>query len=235
MRIYLIDVEQLQDEKAGEELIKRAYHLIDEFRRSKADRCRNAASRALALGAGLALQLAASGYTADRPDLGSALPLVFTAEEAVKILEKGGGVIGLTYLIGESGKPCFKPGQDIPAFGNGIPHFSISHSGKYAALVLSEHETGIDIQQKKEIDTGKLSGHFFTDKESEMIKSDPELFFTIWARKEAFGKCEGTGLRSALRTDLSDLDSRHLDDFRWSESCTPDGYVLCVCEKYPGH
>ena len=87
MRLYLIDVEQLQDEETGRNLCERARELIDVYRRDKADKCRSISARGLSLGVGLALQLAARGYVEDVARAAKGIPITLTAEEAVKVLD----------------------------------------------------------------------------------------------------------------------------------------------------
>lgn len=231
MKIYLVDVEQLQDKITGEELSERASLLIDDYRRSKADRCKSPATRGSTLGVGLALQLAARGVCSD--DRAGSVPDIISvkAEKAVEILEGYRKAVDLKYCFGENGKPFLAPGQKIPAYENGIPFISISHSGKYVALTVSERETGIDLQERKNVSTDKLSGRFFTEKEAEEIRREPELFFTFWTRKEAWGKCEGCGIGPALLKDLTESGKEMSDAYRWYEYELPDGYALCVCEK----
>lgn len=229
MKIYLIDVEKLQDKNTGDELSERARLLIDDYRRLKADKCKSPVTRGPALGAGLALQLAAIGYTRD--DQAENERIVLTAEEAVKVLDGYGEVIDLSYDLGDNGKPYLTQGQMIPAFKNHVPFISISHSGKYAALAVSDFETGIDLQKKKAVDTDKLSERFFTERESDEVRRDPEMFFWLWARKEAWGKCEGCGIGPALKKDLTDIHNGYSASYRWIEEELPEEYVLCVCEK----
>ncbi|MBP1585919.1 MAG: 4'-phosphopantetheinyl transferase superfamily protein [Lachnospiraceae bacterium] len=255
MKIYLVDVEQLQDKSTGEELSERASLLIDDYRRSKADRCKSPATRGSALGVGLALQLAARGVCSEDPEIGynsrvigygsddqagygsddraGSVPEIISvkAEKAVEILEGYGKAVDLKYCFGENGKPFLAPGQKIPAYENGIPFISISHSGRYVALAVSERETGIDLQERKSVSTDKLSGRFFTEKEAEEIRREPELFFTFWTRKEAWGKCEGCGIGPALLKELTESGKEMSDAYRWYEDELPDGYALCVCEK----
>lgn len=231
MRIYLLDVEQLQDENAGEALSGRARLLIDDYRRSKAEQCKNSSSQGSALGVGLALQLAARGYVEDVSRAAKGIPIALTAEEAIRILERNGEVIKLAYSIENSGKPYLEPGLKIPAGELGIPFISISHSGRYVVLALSYYEIGIDIQQRKGLNTEKIAKRFFTEKEANLIHKDPNLFFTIWARKEAWGKCEGGGLVPAMQRDFSDISKGLSRFYMWSENYSPEGYALCVCEK----
>ena len=231
MRLYLIDVEQLQDEESGRTLCERARDLIDSYRRDKADKCRSMSARGLSLGVGLALQLAARGYVEDVSRAAKGIPIALKAEEAVKVLERNGEPIKLAYSIENSGKPYLEPDIDIPAGETGIPFLSISHSGKYVALALSYYEIGIDIQERKPINTEKISTRYFTEKEAALIGRDPALFFTFWSRKEAWGKCEGGGLVPGLHRDFSDLSKGLSRYYMWNENNNPEGYSLCVCEK----
>ena len=231
MRLYLIDVEQLQDEETGRNLCERARDLIDVYRRDKADKCRSISARGLSLGVGLALQLAARGYVEDVARAAKGIPIALTAEEAVRVLERNGEPIKLAYSIENSGKPYLEPGIDIPVGETGIPFLSISHSGKYVALALSYYEIGIDIQERKPINTEKISTRYFTEREAALIRRDPALFFTFWSRKESWGKCEGGGLVPGLHRDFSDLSKGLSRYYLWNENNNPEGYSLCVCEK----
>ena len=231
MRLYLLDVEQLQDEEAGADLRDRARNLIDDYRRSKADQCKSIPARGLALGVGMLLQLAARGYVEDVSRAAQGIPIELTAEEAVRILARNGEVLKLAYSIENSGKPYLEPDLQIPAGDRGIPFISISHSGRYVALALSYYEVGIDIQMRKDMDTQKISSRFFTEKETGLIHKDSNLFFTLWSRKEAWGKCEGCGIASALQRDFSDVSKGLSRFYMWSENNAPAGYAMCVCEK----
>jgi phosphopantetheinyl transferase (holo-ACP synthase) len=230
MRLYLLDVEQLQREAPGCGLCEKARNLIDSYRREKADKCRKGSARGLSLGAGLALQLAVRGYTdGDADEDGH--PIYLTAGEAIKLLEGYGEPVELTYLTNENGKPYLNPDMVLPPGIEKIPFISLSHSGSFVALAVSEHETGTDIQQKKLLNTEKISGRFFTESENALISEDRNMFFTIWSRKEAWGKCEGGGLAPAIKMDFSDISGELSQDHIWYEGNAPEGYALCVCEK----
>jgi len=231
MRLYLLDVEQLQDERSGGNLSERAIGLIDDYRKEKALLCRHFDSKGTAIGVGLVLQLAARGYVEDISRASKGIPISLTAEEAVKVLSRNGETIKLAYSVENSGKPYWEPNQKMPISVYQTPFLSISHSGRYVALSLSYYEVGVDIQQRKNINTDRISDRFFTERESALIARDPELFFTIWSRKEAWGKCEGGGLVPAMHRDFSDLTKDLCRYYIWSENNAPSGYSLCVCEK----
>lgn len=230
MRLYLLDVKQLQNEESGTVLIDRARRLIDSNRRDKADKCKISSARGLSLGAGLALQLAVRGYTNGETDE-SGYPIELTAGEAIELLEGYGEPLNLSYLTNENGKPYLDPDMVLLMVMDNIPFISLSHSGSYVALAVSEREVGADIQQKKLINTERISGRFFTESENFLISGDRDMFFTIWSRKEAWGKCEGGGLGTAIKMDLSDISGKLSQDHIWYEACVPEGYALCVCEK----
>ena len=231
MRLYLLDVEQLQDERSGRALCEKAIDLIDDYRKDKALQCRHFASKGTAIGVGLVLQLAARGYVEDISRASKGIPISLTAEEAIRVLARNGEAIKLAYSIENSGKPYWEPNLKVPVSETQTPFLSISHSGRYVALSLSYYEIGVDIQQRKNIKTEKISDRFFTEKETALISRDPELFFTIWSRKEAWGKCEGGGLVPAMHRDFSDLTRDLCRYYIWSENNAPSGYSLCVCEK----
>lgn len=87
--------------------------------------------------------------------------------------------------LGEHGKPysdkCAK-------------HFSVSHSGDYTLLAVSDENVGIDIE-KADRGFGIKAEKVFTDEELEWLKTEPENgFLRLWTMKEALSKIVGTGL-----------------------------------------
>lgn len=109
------------------------------------------------------------------------------------------------------GKPVLEPNRGIC--------FSVSHTGDVFACVIAEMEetssVGLDIQQSRNMDVQKLALRFYTEEENQWLNSNPEGFFRLWTRKEAYAKYTGAGLVSVLektsvlgRTDVifEDLD-----------------------------
>jgi len=89
------------------------------------------------------------------------------------------------FLKDENGKP-YIPG--------GAP-FSISHSGKYVAVMVGEG--GIDIQQIKNVNE-KVVKKTLSDAEMEFLSAQEDktdAFFKIWTLKEAIAKAMGTGFK----------------------------------------
>lgn len=120
-------------------------------------------------------------------------------------------------------------------------HFNLSHSGGYAALAISDAPVGIDIQKIGPY-RASLARRFFAAEEAEacerLISSDmpgkeetaAELLYTLWCRKEAYGKLKGTGLTADVlkRNMLKDMDV-HFEEY----PILPD-YRICVCSE-EGH
>ena len=127
---------------------------------------------------------------------------------------------------GEHGKPCAE-NIDI--------HFNISHSGDYAVCAVNDKPVGIDIEEIRPVnlkiarkicnadELAYIFGHEptaddFTDTTD---KDKLTRFFEIWTKKEACGKCAGTGL--LFDTPENDY---HSDIFR-----DISGYIVTVCTK----
>lgn len=110
----------------------------------------------------------------------------------------------------ESGKP----------FIAGGPHISVSHTGKLFALLVADCNVGLDIQMRKNLDAGKIAGRFFSPEEAELVKAavtsegeNPDVFFSLWTRKEAYAKYTGRGLRQVA----SGLDMLKPEDVEFRE------------------
>ena len=133
----------------------------------------------------------------------------------------------MKYTFNAYGKPYFANAEDL--------HFSISHSGEYAMVVLSDKEIGCDIQQIKDINLS-IADRFFTAEERKYVKCT-ENFFRIWTLKESFIKAIGKGLALPLNSfSIKGLDSdksyceynRELYEFKEFDKMT--GYCIAVCE-----
>lgn len=107
----------------------------------------------------------------------------------------------------ESGKPFIK--------GNPF-YISLSHSGDYAVLAVSEKPIGCDIEKIREINPEmpkKIFGEEITEKEK---------FFELWTKKESYLKLSGEGLKA-----LNKPQSRGYSFFETALS----GYKCAVCIK----
>ena len=111
--------------------------------------------------------------------------------------------------------------------------FSISHSGDFAAVAVSDNQVGVDIQipggfKKRE------KYMLFSPAENEFVNAkDPEnRFYTLWTRKEAYIKAEGGILSDAAKISLvcgGELKEK-LEEYRFETEKT-ESYYLAVCCK----
>ncbi|MCQ2547997.1 MAG: 4'-phosphopantetheinyl transferase superfamily protein [Clostridia bacterium] len=83
-------------------------------------------------------------------------------------------------VISQSGKPDFAKTY----------HFSVSHSGGYLALMVSDKPCGIDIELAKHRNWEALAKRFIKETS---ISSEAE-FYRAWVSKEAYGKMTGRGV-----------------------------------------
>lgn len=137
----------------------------------------------------------------------------------------------MQYSTNEYGKPYFINAKEL--------HFSISHSGDYAMVVLSDKEIGCDIQQIKDINMG-IADRFFTADEREYVKSTGD-FFRIWTYKESFIKAVGKGLAIPLNSFTIkglETDKPYCEYegkiYRFKEFDNINGYCIAVCEEEKG-
>ncbi len=132
-----------------------------------------------------------------------------------------------------AGKPYF---ADLPI------RFSLSHSGDKVILAVSEREIGADIEQLRPFSLG-VAKRFFTPAEQAYVfgripiaaERDRALqgqdverlrrFYTVWTKKEAYGKWQGDGMAAALAVDTMALPFYTEQDAE---------YVLAVYEATQG-
>ena len=88
-----------------------------------------------------------------------------------------------------------------PYLLNSKLHFSLSHSGSFAACALSDAPVGIDLELCGRMRDPVLR-RSFSPEEQALIRAagDPDLLFTrLWTGKESYVKATGTGILSSLR------------------------------------
>lgn len=72
--------------------------------------------------------------------------------------------------------------------------FSLSHSGLYTILAVSDCEIGADIEKIEQVRDG-IAGRVFTENEILWMNEDPEIrFFILWTLKESICKLDGRGM-----------------------------------------
>ncbi len=120
----------------------------------------------------------------------------------------------VTFSYGEHGKPCTES-----------CHFSISHCENLIAFVSHSSPIGVDIQKIETIIPPAI--RFFNENEKKCIASNPERFFEIWTKKEAYIKMLGTGLSTPLSS--FNVLSAPLSQLFFSTETA--GFALSICAE----
>ena len=142
------------------------------------------------------------------PDFGPALhehlraktnPAVHAASIAAWSLLAGGlRILGLEELPEVHFEPNGKP-----YFVNSFLYFSLSHSGRFAAALISEEPCGVDVEQVRPEVAERLRERCLSDGE----RARGCDFFEIWTEKECIAKLDGSGMRSHP-SEIDTLDPR---------------------------
>lgn len=154
-------------------------------------------------------------------------------DTAALCLAAGALIAGVLHLhedalrAGQYGKPC-APGV----------FFSLSHSGGYALLAVSDADVGADLERLRPAPM-RTAGRVFAPEELDWLAAGEDgdaRFFTLWTLKEALLKAAGCGLTQPLR------EVNVLPLLRGQAAATPegaffghtqlfDGYCLSVCTR----
>ena len=101
------------------------------------------------------------------------------------LLAKGLAMLGepmQTVAFRESGKPYF---MDSPL------HFSLSHSGEYAAALIADIPCGVDVEERRPVSEKLILRCIHPDERAAGMD-----FFEVWTKKECIAKLDGSGMRS---------------------------------------
>ena len=180
-------------------------------------------------------------------DIPSILPLLPLArqekvqklhKEADKARSAGAGWL-LQYALEQAGIP--REAQSFETSPLGKPflknhphiHFSLSHSGQWAACAVGDAPLGVDVEQPR--CTMEIAKRFFRPDELPETENK-DFLLRLWTAKEAFVKAIGGGLiipldsfqvilrenEAVLEQDLSPLSYR-LQEF------SLEGHRICLC------
>ncbi|POX45972.1 phosphopantheine-transferase PgaX [Streptomyces sp. Ru72] len=111
-------------------------------------------------------------------------------------------------------------------------HFSLSHSGGVALLGIADRVIGVDVQRLPGASTVELcGGRLHPAERGELLARPPAdqstYFARLWARKEAYLKGLGTGLRRPL-------DADYLGDGSAGSPDRPAGWTVLDVPCPPG-
>ena len=123
-----------------------------------------------------------------------------------------------------------------PYLAQGGIFFNLSHSGDYAALVLSDEEVGVDIE-KLEPPKIAVAKRFFSKPEYDWLAKHPANFYDLWVLKESYVKALGTGMTTPMSAfsivvgDEITLAGEARNDFGFYLFKQPEGYRFAVCKR----
>ncbi len=103
----------------------------------------------------------------------------------------------------ESGRSDFEilySSRGKPFDKDGNIHFSLSHSGNFAAAAFSENKIGIDIESRRDVPE-KLADRFFSPEEIRAAQ-DSASIIKLWTRKEAISKAFDIPLSEILSQNV---------------------------------
>ncbi len=146
------------------------------------------------------------------------------------------GIDGKAIVFSKSknGKPYLR--------ASGI-HFNLSHSGEYVAVALSDHDTGIDVEQIRPVNY-RIAERFFSPEEVTALNSKSgssklEYFFDLWTLKESYLKMIGTGLTRSLSSftvefvnggfRMTEKSGSRKAEIFFKQYSIDDAYKLSVC------
>ena len=194
---------------------------IDSRRKQLALRMKNnPKGRAATIGAGLLIQHAMREFDEGScRENGEDLITVISLKE---LLSEKAEVTDYAYRYGEMGKPYFVDER--------LPFFNLSHAGGLVILAVSDREVGADIQNMRSQREKNMAERFFSGEESRAVSEDEtrEVFYKLWSRKEALGKCTGEGVRPYFSRSMLELDSSDNSKYTWIEERVYDCF-LTVC------
>jgi len=133
------------------------------------------------------------------------------------------GITGEEIVKSPLGKPEFKNERNIK--------LSISHCEGAVAVLLSDHEVGIDVERVRRYER-EAARRILTEKEWSVLskeKENPEeLFFRYWTLKESYIKALGAGLTYPLKKISFTIGKDGIQSNKpWAKF-----YVVSNCEEY---
>jgi len=235
IRVYLLCVEELRQRMEGilsaggtvEDAAVPGWDKLASWQRDKVRGCAWPDAGALCLGGQLLLQYGAyEALVCQKPQekRGTGEAIRWEQWTLPQLLEGIPGPLPLQVAYGPRGKPYIYQVSW---------HYNLSHSGDYAALAISDASVGIDIQQMRP-HRDSLVKRFFSEEEAAAYENlfcgRAAFFYTLWCRKEAYGKLLGTGLTEDVlkRNMLKDTGARLY------EYGDIPGYRVCVCGRRGG-
>jgi len=148
------------------------------------------------------------------------------------------GISEYEIAYGENGKPYLAGMTDV--------NFNLSHSEERVMCVISEKETGCDVEKVKNTDF-KVAKHFCTETEYAMMQGKEtkeekeDIFFRLWTLKESFLKATGLGMKLSMKDFYFNIEEDEMtvyqkvngEQYYFKEYDLKDGYKYAVCSMTP--
>ena len=167
MMIFVTTTDSLTDEK----LYEKAYSLVPEYRRAKADRMKMRENKLQTVTAGLLLNYAVGIWnTKMREKNYKTKDIQFRRVDADSIIKANNQCFDYDIAYNSQGKPYFLSHCEI--------FFNISHSSNYVACVIGDRPVGIDIE-KEYLEITKKRYAEIQVKQFDFIKKIEGLFYII--------------------------------------------------------
>ncbi|MGN0318192.1 MAG: 4'-phosphopantetheinyl transferase family protein [Lachnospira sp.] len=240
MIIYLADIEELNNDNYN-----KALQIVSGYRLQKADSLKMEADKRRSLTAGLLLNYATGVFLKEETECnadicrknnsGDETGIILEKIPLDTIIERYNSNYDFTIKTNSYGKPYYDGKDNI--------HFSISHSGRYVACVVSTNPVGVDIEGWRDVSL-KVSERYFSGNENVWISENGESerinrFFCIWTLKEAYSKATGEGLAREIRRTEFDVENKicringqNREEVRF-ETLETDGYSVSVVVLSP--
>lgn len=114
--------------------------------------------------------------------------------------------------------------------------FSISHSGEFVVLAISDEEIGVDIQENNIKFTDSVYRLLTNNEKKYLDEHTGKEFFKIWSLKESLSKAVGKGLAvSFAQIDTAPfLVGKHVDyggEKYFAGVVEIDNYYITICTK----
>lgn len=238
IQVYLLEVGglRLQMEETGKGGFAQnaaavpGWDKLAAWQQEKVSGCAGPGTRAQSMGAQLLLQYGA--YKKAAIEFSQSASVLWQQLSYPQLLVEIPSPLPLQAAYEPRGKPYIR---QVPW------HYNLSHSGDFAALAVSDAPVGIDIQQVRPY-RESLVKRFFSQEEADAFEkgfsdsareggmaadASPRmaLFYTLWCRKEAYGKLTGTGLtEDVLKRNM--LKDTGTGMYEYGEI---PGYCVCVC------
>ena len=188
MMVFVTTTDALADEK----LYEKAYSLVPEYRKAKADKMKMRENKLQTVTAGLLLNYAVGKWSIKIRNKGYKTDeILFERVDTISVIEANNQCFDYEISYNPQGKPYFLSHREI--------FFNISHSSNYVVCAVGNRPVGIDIEGGRK-GRQNLAKRFFDESEAEWIEEceSDERFFRIWTLKEAYGKATGQGVLDIL-------------------------------------